>query len=213
MTTLPPALALDAAAVAKVPVLGYELVDFPPSDVPDAAAMLALRRPWIAVEHDQITIDVGLFAVHAPFDAVLVEGSTTSKPVASLEVTISDFATRWELPARLPDRGHHRPMTDPLHVRGDIEALVWPAGMVIGVHEPFATAMKLLITAFSPEAFSILNRRAELQQTLALLPEDVTARHVSERSRRVPAEDEKNDAELLAVIARIKGRGPTNDPS
>jgi hypothetical protein len=97
----PPAFAFDAASLAKVPVLGYDIADFPPADVPASAERVL--QPWIRAEADVVTIDVGEFAVHALFDALLVSGSTTSRPVSSLGAASSEFARRWKLPDQLAE--------------------------------------------------------------------------------------------------------------
>jgi hypothetical protein len=179
------AIELVAAEVAKVPLLGYRIAQLTApggGNHTQAARQLWMPQRWMRNENGGWTIDVKRFWACRPLDELLVKGSAVTMPVRSLAEELADFAGRWAISSQfLHDCVRSSPPIKALVVAGgDAEALVWREGMVIGAHEPLATALRLLIADFSEAARKtyVYAQPQLLESALRLLPDDVKSRYV-----------------------------------
>ena len=170
----PAALELDAGAVAAAPFLGYRVVEVA------GHGGLRVSQPWIEIENDPVTIDIGLFSACRPLDGLLVEGPEEPGLVTSLSDALAYFMGRWAISSKLHDRVSSA-ASEALVVGGeDAEVLVWREGMVVGAREPLATTLRLLMADFSEAArqkYVYADSRL-LQCALRLLSDDVKSRYV-----------------------------------
>jgi hypothetical protein len=207
------ALEFDAAAVAAAPLLGYGITEVGgPGDSNSSRAVQRLRvsQPRIEIENDPVTINIGLFAVCRPLDILLIRGPAASGFVTSLSEALRAFAGRWAISSQLHDRVSSSASAALVVDGGDAEALVWREGMVIGAHEPLATALKLLMADFSEQARHLYvdAQPTLLQSALRLLPEDVKSLYVPGANDFIQqAEHERHDW-VARKQAWLKARAP-----
>ena len=210
---LAPALELDAEAVAGSPLLGYRIVEVTLPDEDSAAEILRqlrLYQPWIEIENDPVTIDIGLFSVCRPLDDLLVEGSEESGLVTSLSEALADFSGRWAISSQLHDRVSSSAGEALVVDGGDAEVLVWREGMVVGAREPLATTLKLLMADFSEAARQkyVHGQPQLLKSALRLLPDDVKSRYVPGASGFIEQAIRELHERVASKQQRLKERAP-----
>jgi hypothetical protein len=199
-----PALELTAEAVAAAPLLGYLVVDVA------GHGGLQVSQPWIEIENDPVTVDLELFSDCRPLDGLLFDGSVGSGFVTSLSVALADFRDRWATSSQLHDRVGLAAGEALIVDGGDAEVVVWREGMVIGAHEPLATALRLLTADFSEAARQkyVSARPQLLQSALSLLPDDVKSRYVPEAGDFVKQAHCEMHELVVRKQQRLKERAP-----